>query len=211
MEQEQKLKTGTTTIGIICPDGVVLGCDSRATVGNMIVSKDITKIEQISETMAVTIAGSVSDIQLLVKLIKAELKLKEIRTGKKPSVKAAANLLGNLVYSALRQPFFPGIAHFLLGGSDELGFHLYDIFPDGSVTEITDYVCSGSGSIFEYGVMEAEYIKDMSVSKAKELALKSVNVALQRDSASGNSIRIVIITDKGVKTDVVKKVSYELK
>lgn len=209
---DEKLKTGTTTVGIVCNDGLVLGADMRATAGNMIVNKEAIKIAKIADRMAVTFAGSVSDIQLLTKLITAEIKLKEIKTGKKVVVQAAANLLGNMVYSAIRNPYFPGIAHFLLGGVDEeQDFHLYDIFPDGSVTEYKDYFSSGSGSVFALGVLESQYNADMPVNEGVKLVRKSINAALQRDSASGQGIKIVTITKAGVKEHSLKKVSYELK
>ena len=145
---EEQLKTGTTTVGIVCKDGVILAADKRATAGHMIVDKRALKVHLISEDVAVTIAGTVSDAQLLIKLIRAELKLKEVRTNKKPTMKEAANLLGGLLYSNLRRmSMFPGIAHFLLGGKDNKGLHLYDLFPDGSVTKIRDFISSGSGSV----------------------------------------------------------------
>ncbi len=69
---EERLKTGTTTVGIACKDGVVLAADRRATAGNMIVDKKAEKVHIISDDFAVTIAGVVSDAQLLIKLIRAE-------------------------------------------------------------------------------------------------------------------------------------------
>ncbi len=56
--KEQQLKTGTTTIGIACSDGVVLAADMRATAGTMIVDKRAEKAHIISDDFAVTIAGS---------------------------------------------------------------------------------------------------------------------------------------------------------
>ncbi|MBI4980167.1 proteasome subunit beta [Candidatus Woesearchaeota archaeon] len=186
LEQLKQLKTGTTTLGMVCKDGIVIAADKRATAGNMIVDKRADKVHIISDDMAVTIAGNVSDAQLIIKLIRAELKLKEVRTGKKPSVKEAANLLGGLLYSSIRQmSMFPGIAHFLLAGKDSSGVYLYDLFPDGSVTKMRDFVSSGSGSVFAYGVLETHYKPDMTVAEGIKLAVKSVNTALQRDSASG--------------------------
>ena len=79
---EEQLKTGTTTVGIVCKDGVVIAADKRATAGNLIVDKRAEKVHLISEDVAVTIAGTVSDAQLLIKLIRAELKLKEVKTNK---------------------------------------------------------------------------------------------------------------------------------
>ncbi|MEW5896078.1 MAG: proteasome subunit beta [Nanoarchaeota archaeon] len=208
---EERLKTGTTTVGIVCKDGVVLAADKRATAGNMIVDKRAEKVHILSDDFAVTIAGTVSDAQLMIKLIKAELKLKEVRTYKSPSVKEAANLLGGLLYSNIRKmSMIFGIAHFLLAGKDNEGVHLYDLYPDGSVTEVQDFVSSGSGSVFAYGVLETHYKKDMTVSEAVNLAVKAVNTALQRDSATGNGIDVVTITDREIKRVMRKELVCSL-
>ncbi len=208
---EEQLKTGTTTVGMVCKDGVVLAADKRATAGNMIVDKRADKVHIISDDFAVTIAGVVSDAQLIIKLIKAELKLKEVKTNKKTTAKEAANLLGGLLYSNIRRmSMLPGIAHFLLGGKDTEGVHLYDLFPDGSVTKIRDFVSSGSGSVFAYGVLETQYRPDLTVADGVKLAVKAVNTALQRDSASGNGIDVVVVTDKDIKRAMQKEVEVTL-
>jgi proteasome beta subunit len=197
---EEQLKTGTTTVGIKCKDGVVLAADKRATAGTMIVDKRADKVHIISDNFGVTIAGTVSDAQLIIKLMRAELKLKEIKTDKVPSAKEAANLLGGLLYSSIRRPsMLPGIAHFLLGARDVYGVHLYDLFPDGSVTNITDYVSSGSGSVFAYGVLETQWKADITTAEAVKLATVAVNTALQRDSCSGNGIDIIVVNEKEIK------------
>jgi len=209
--EETTLKTGTTTVGMVCKDGIVLAADKRATAGHMIVDKRADKVHIISDDFAVTIAGNVSDAQLMIKLTRAELKLKEVRTYKKPSAKEAANLLGGILYSSIRRPsMLPGIAHFLLGGKDVHGLHLYDLFPDGSITRITDFISSGSGSVFAYGVLETQWKKDMSTDDAVALAVKAVNTALQRDSASGNGIDVVVINEKEIKKVLHKEVAYNL-
>ena len=92
----------------------------------------------------------------------------------------------------------PGITQFVMGGRDMHGFHLYDLFVDGSITESKDYVSSGSGSITAYGVLETLYKKNLSVEDGVKLALKALNAALQRDSASGSGYDIITITDKGI-------------
>src|SRR3989344_3200053 len=120
------IKTGTTTVGIVCREGIVLAADKRATAGYLLVNRKEEKIIQISDNLAVTTAGIVSDVQLLVKIIKAQLKLDEIRRGKPVNVKEAANLLAGLLYSNIRKfSRIPGIAAFLLGGKDSSGFYLY--------------------------------------------------------------------------------------
>jgi proteasome beta subunit len=198
MENAQVMKTGTTTLGIMCKDGIVLAADRRATMGSFIADKKSDKIYKFDDTLALTTAGTVSDIQLLTKLIKAELKLKQIRTGRKPTVKEAANLLSGMIYSNIRKfSAIPGLSHFILGGVDDEGFHIYDLFVDGSLTEVDDYVSSGSGSVMAYGVLETLFKSGATVKEVIPLAVKSLNAALQRDSASGNGIDVVTITKEG--------------
>jgi proteasome beta subunit len=208
---ENQLKTGTTTVGIVCKDGIVLATDRRATAGTMIVDKRAEKLHVLTDDFALTIAGGVSDAQLLIKLIRAELKLKEMKTNKAPTAKEAANLLGGLLFSNIRRPsMIPGIVHFLLGGKDQHGMHLYDLFPDGSVTKIRDYVSSGSGSVFAYGVLETQHKADMNTTDGVKLAVKAVNTALQRDSASGNGVEVIVINSKEIKRVMRKEVTVTL-
>ncbi|MAG91942.1 proteasome subunit beta [Candidatus Woesearchaeota archaeon] len=204
-------KTGTTTIGLVCKDGLVLAADKRATSGYLIAWKKFDKIVPITKNIAVTVAGSVSDVQLLTKYLKAELKLKDIRTGRETSVKEGANLLANFVYNNIRKfSVLPGISHFIIGGKDSTGFHLYDLSPDGSIVEVDDYISSGSGSVMVFGVLETLYKKGLSVDEGVKLAAKGINAAVQRDIASGNGMDILTITKDGVKKAVSKEISYKL-
>ncbi len=205
------MKTGTTTVGIVCKDGIVLAADKRATAGYLVADKKTQKIEQITDNIAVTMAGTVSDAQLLLKLLKAELKLKSIRTHQVINVKEAANLLARLVYSNIRKfSTIPGIAQFIMGGKDSDGFHLYDIFADGTVTKYDDFLSSGSGSVFAFGVLETLYKKNLSINEGVKLAVKSINAALQRDIATGNGIDVITITKAGVKRVFEKKLNMKI-
>lgn len=210
MDNNIELKTGTTTIGLVCKEGIVLAADRRATSGYLISYKKFDKILLVTENIAVTVAGTVSDVQLLTKYLKAELKLKDIRTGRETTVKEAANLLANFVYSNIRKfSLIPGISHFIVAGKDSSGFHLYDLSPDGSIIEVDDYISSGSGSVMAFGVLETLYKKGLSVEDGIKLAAKGVNAAVQRDIASGNGIDIVSITKEGIKKVFSKE--FELK
>ncbi len=205
------MKTGTTTLALMCKDGIVLAADKRATAGNLIANKNVDKIFEITKNMAITTAGSVSDIQFLIKLIKAELRLKRIRTGRILNVKEAANLLAGMVYQNIRQlTAIPGISHSLFAGHDNSGFYIYDLYPDGSLTESDDFVSSGSGSVMVYGVLESQYKKGMSIDEGMKLAIKAVNAALQRDSASGNGLDVVVINEKGVKKVLTKELNTNI-
>jgi proteasome beta subunit len=211
VEEHNNLKTGTTTVALVCKDGIVLSADKRATSGYLVSFKKFDKIMQITDSIAVTVAGTVSDVQLLVKYIKAELRLKKIRTGRENTVKEAANLLGSLVYNNIRRmSMIPGISHFLIGGKDEFGYHLYDLSPDGSIVEIEDYVSSGSGSVMAFGVLETLFKNNLTVEEGIKLAVKSVNAAIQRDIASGNGLDVVTITKDGVKKVLTKEVNMRI-
>lgn len=205
MTQEQ-LKTGTTTIGILCKDAVILAADKRATAGHLIAFKDVEKIIEIAPSMALTTAGTVSDIQLLVKHLKAQLKLKEIRNNRKPSVKEAVNLLSGFNYGHLRG--MGGVCHFLFAGFDEENkFQLYDVYPDGALNGVTSeskakgYLASGSGSTFAMGLLEDSWKKNLTKEEGISLAYRAVNAALQRDSGSGEGVDILVITEKGIEKD----------
>ncbi len=211
-DSEVKVKKGTTTVGIVCRDGIVVAAEKRATIGSFIADKNAEKIVLITDKMVLTTAGTVSDAQLLVKLIRAELKLKQVRTGHDTTLKEAANLLGGMIYSNIRKfSAIPGITQFLLAGLDTKGSHLYDLFVDGSVMEITDYVSSGSGSIVVYGILEALYKKDLSVKDGSELAVRSISSAIQRDSGSGNGIVVFTITKEGVRKAMDKDMEVSIK
>ena len=208
---DKELKTGTTTIGVVCKDGLVLAADKRATSGYLISYKKFDKIINITENIAVTVAGTVSDVQLLTKYLKAELKLKDIRTGRETTTREAANLLANFVYNNIRKfSLIPGISHFIVGGKDSSGFHLYDLSPDGSIVEIDDYISSGSGSVMAFGVFETLYKKGLSVEEGVKLAAKGINAAVQRDIASGNGIDIVTITKDGVRKVFSKELEFKI-
>jgi len=207
MTDKDVMKTGTTTVGIVCKDGIILAADRRATAGHLIANKKMKKVIKISDYLAVTIAGLVSDAQLLSKLIKAELKLRDIQTGRVAKVKEAANLLGGMLYYNIRRmSMVPGIVAFLVGGKDKEGFHLYELGIDGSISEIDDFVSDGSGSVFALGVLETLYKKNMSMEEGIQLVTKSINAALQRDSATGDGLTVVTITEKGVQEVIDKEI-----
>ena len=210
MKDKEFANTGTTTVGIVCKDGIVLAADKRVTAG-YIANKHFKKISFITDDLAVTMAGLVSDAQLLTKLIRAELQLKDIQSGRTSTIKEAANLFAGMLYANIRRmTMLPGIVSFLAGGVDKYGYHLYDLGVDGSVMKIEDFASDGSGSVFALGVLETLYKKGMNVDEGIKLAVKSINAALQRDTASGGGIDIVTITTKGAKQVLEKEITFKL-
>ena len=206
-DTKRHVRKGTTTVGIVCKDGIILAADKRATAaGRIILNKSVDKVVKLTDDLVVTTAGNVSDIQLLTKLIKAEITLKTIRTGKKPIVKEVANLLGTITYQNIRRfSTIPGITAFLLGGRDNFGFHLYELSPDGSVMEHKEYIADGSGFMMALGVLDTLYVKELSIQEGIKLAVKAISAAMQRDAATGEGIDVVTITKEGAKKVLTKK------
>lgn len=189
-------KTGTTTVGIVTKDAIILGADKRATAGHYIAEKDVTKVIPLNDRMMVTITGVVSDIQQLIKYIKAELKLKDLKTGTDSSVKAAANLIASFNYSGLRSQ--GSIAGFLLAGTDHEGVHLYEISVDGVIVKVKEYESTGSGSPYALAVIESNYKPSLTEIDGIALAKKAIAMAIERDAGSGNGYDIFVVNKQGI-------------
>ena len=208
---EKSVKKGTTTVGILCKDGVVLAADKRASAGTVVANRDMDKVHKVNDDMAITMAGLVSDAQLILKLSRAELRLKQIRNAKATNMKEAGNLIANIFYQNIRRPsMVPGIVSFLLGGRDAFGFHLYDIGIDGSLTPIKEYASTGSGSMMAYGVLDTLYTPEMTIKEGMDLAKKAIGSALRRDLPTGDGIDIFTVTDKGVHKVETQHIRKEL-
>jgi proteasome beta subunit len=181
----------TTIVGIKTNEGVVLGSDRRASKGFFIGSKITQKIAKIDESLAIAIAGQLSDAEYLIRVAKAERKLMELRRGFPLSVKESTRLIANQAYSGLKnyQPYF---VELVVAGVDENGGHIYSADMSGAITN-EDFTSSGSGSPIAYGVLESAYDKNLSNEQAKEIATKAIAAAMERDPGSGNGIDILAI------------------
>jgi len=202
MDQELKnsiVKTGTTVVGIVCKDGVIMAGDRRGTVGGLIYSKDMEKVMQLNDYLVFSGCGSGTEIQKVSQLVKAELRLKELKSKSRPTVRQSASLLSNIQVQA---------SAFLIAGFDEDGkVSLYDSL-GGRFDEVKDYSASvGSGMPYVLGLLERQYKSGLTVKEGVELAKEALKSSTQRDEASGNGMDIFTITKDGIK----KVVDMEIK
>jgi proteasome beta subunit len=181
----------TTIVGIKTKEGTVLGSDRRASKGFFIGSKFTQKIAKIDDSLAVAIAGQLSDAEHMVKIAKAEKTLMELRRGFPLSVKESARLIANLAYSGLKN-FQPYFVELLVAGVDKEGGHIFAADMSGAITD-EEFASSGSGSPIAYGVLESVYNKDITNKEAKEIVIKAVSAAMERDPGSGNGIDVLVI------------------
>ena len=191
---------GATAVGLKVNSGVVLGAERRFSYGGFIMSKAARKVYLITDRIGMAAAGLIADMQAIAKNVRAEIKYYELSTQKKVTVRAVSKLIANILYS---YKFMPLMSEILVGGVDDTGSHLYIMDPVGSLIE-DDYASIGTGAPVAIGIIESSYSKDMSISEAKELAIKSLKAALSRDSMSGDGIDILIITDRGHEEEFIR-------
>ncbi len=194
---------GTTTIGVVCRDGVILASDTRVTMGYFVAHKFGKKVYKIDDHLGMTIAGTVADAQRVVDILTANAQLYKISMNRPMPVSAAARLTANILFS---NRYIPLATQILIGGVDNSGPHVFNIDPFGSLTEEKS-VSTGSGSLVAYGVLEDNYKEDMPVKEVLPTIVKAVNTAMKRDIASGNNYNVTIIDASGYRelTDEEKK------
>ena len=190
----QTFKTGTTTVGLVVKDAVILGTDKRASMGYFVASKTAEKLHMIQEHLYMTIAGGVADAQYLIDVLRAETSLYQLKREKSIKVKSAGKLLSNILYQNKMYPFQVGL---ILGGvTEEEGPTLLNIGAYGSI--LPEKFCAvGSGQNFSYGVLEAKYKDNLTIKEGKQILIKAISSSIIRDMASGNGIDIAIIKKEG--------------
>ncbi len=186
---------GTTTVGIVCLDGVILASDTRVTMGFFVAHHRGKKVYKIDDHMAMTISGGVADAQRAVEVLKVNAQLYRLNMARPMPVNSAARLVANLLFSSRYAPL---IAQVLIGGMDDTGPHVFAVDPFGSVTE-EKCVATGSGSPIAYGVLEDKYKQDASIKDMLSVVVRSVDSAMKRDAASGDSYDVSVIDKKGYR------------
>ena len=201
MNDDKTLKTGTTTLGIIAKDAVIIGAEKKATIGYMVDSKVAKKVHQLDNHIGLTIAGSVGDAMAIIRILKAQFNLYKLDRGP-ITIKAAASLLSNILHGS---KYFPYYNQFIIAGFDSRGPQVYSLDPVGGGSNLDKYYSTGSGSPFAYGVLEADYKEGLSSAEAVKLAAKALKSAVGRDIASGGKGFSIVVIDK----DGYREVSQE--
>lgn len=197
------LTTGTSLVGIVCKEGVVMAGDKKSTAGGQIViHKDKQKVAQINNYLVVSGTGIASDIEMFKKLIRAQLRIKELGDKRRPTIKEAANLIANIAYRNIRQPsMIPFTAGLMVGGLNEDGeAELYSVEPAGSASKVEDFDANfSSGMPYILGMLEKNFKKDLTMEEGIEMAIDAIKASSQRDTASGHGVDVFTITKEGIK------------
>lgn len=205
-----EVKTGTTTLGITFKDGVVLATEHRATMGTLIAHKATQKLFKIDDNLGLTTAGLVGDAQLLARYLKAEVELYKLKRGETITIKAASTLMANILAGRRFAPYW---VQLVIGGVDKDGGHVYSLDPAGGCIP-DDYVTTGSGSPYVYGVLEDHYKPNLNKNDTVDIAIRGLTAAMSRDAASGNGYDIAVVDKKGwtsISQDDIKKRRSKMK
>jgi len=191
---------GATTVGVVCPESVILASEKRVSYGYLIVSKGGKKVFKITDQIGAACAGLVSDMQILVREVEAYTNLYSLEVSRPISVKATAKLMSTLLFNRRLAPL---ITQTIVGGLDDEGTSLYALDILGSL--IPDkYAAVGSGTEIAMGLLEEGYKENLTTEQAKNLVTRSIKSAISRDILSGNGIDFLTITKDGTHEESMK-------
>ena len=207
------VKTGTTTVGVVCTDGIIIAAEKRATAGGMVViTEDMDKVRTPDKHIAFAVAGAAGDLDALDRTLSVEMRLYRMREGRPMTVDASVSLLQNILYQYKFMPFYVAV---IFGGVEADGTgKLFTLDPAGSVSKVKDHTAyGGSGWFAAQAVLDDQYEKS-TIADTIPLVARAITAAKKRDPGSGGGIDVVAITKDGIrkyKPEEVEKIFEKAK
>ena len=183
---------GATAVGISFANGVTLAAEKRVSYGNFVINKQTRKIFSVTESVGAACAGMIADMQVLVRQVEALAKIRKLETRRNVATNSVAKLMSVIMFE---RRFFPLLTQVIVGGVDTKS-QIYTLDPLGSVLP-DEYAAVGTGAEMALGVLDSEYKSSITAEQSKDLALKAIRSSIQRDSASGDGIDLLVITKGG--------------
>ncbi|MCO5548423.1 hypothetical protein L7F22_001879 [Adiantum nelumboides] len=188
------LNTGTTIVGLIFKDGVILGADTRATEGSIVADKNCEKIHKLAPNIFCCGAGTAADTENVTDMVSSQLELHRYATCRNSRVVTALTMLKSHLFR------YQGhvSAALVLGGYDVTGPHLHAVYPHGS-TDTLPFATMGSGSLAAMAMFESGYKEDMTKEEGMNLVSAAICSGIFNDLGSGSNVDLCIITKGGVE------------
>eukprot|EP01097_Dermamoeba_algensis_P005468 TRINITY_DN3479_c0_g1_i1.p1 TRINITY_DN3479_c0_g1~~TRINITY_DN3479_c0_g1_i1.p1 ORF type:complete len:248 (-),score=55.92 TRINITY_DN3479_c0_g1_i1:152-895(-) len=209
------VNNGGTCIGVAGDDFVVIGADTRMSVGYAINTRNSPKYIKLTDKCILVSSGMQADIATLHKTLVSRLVWYEHQNGKKMSTPAIAQLLGNTLYY---RRFFPYYAFNVLGGIDEDGkAAVYSYDAVGSF-ERCQYSSSGTGQTLvqplldnQVGFRNQNNVANRKLNMEDTVALvKDAFTSVgERDIYTGDYVNIFTITKEGIKEEPVFRLKFD--
>ena len=177
---KKTVKQGSTALGMVCKDGVVLITDKRI-VDSLVVPESVEKIFVIDEHMAATASGIISDARVLIE--RAQVKAQQHRiTFDSPIdtiaiVKDICNLKQICTQSGGLRPFGVSI---LVAGIDSDEPKLFETDPTGIFFQYHASVI-GEGETEIEELLHKEYKKDITIDDALKLGVKALTMVVDKN------------------------------
>jgi proteasome beta subunit len=182
---------GTTIVAIATADGILMAGDRRATMGNLIASRDIEKVHPADAYTLIGIAGTAGVGIEMIRLFQVELEHFEKIEGFMLSLDGKANRLATLIRNNLAAALqglavIPLFAGFDLDATDlSRAGRIFSFDVAGGVYEETGFDGIGSGSLFAKSALKKRYRPGLSTEEAARLALEALYDAADDDTATG--------------------------
>jgi proteasome beta subunit len=183
---------GATAVGITFSEGVVLAAEKRVSYGNFVINKNTKKTFLVTEHVGAACAGMIADMQVLVRQVGALAKIRKLETRRNVAPNSIAKLMSVIMFE---RRFFPLLTQVIVGGIIDKP-SIYTLDPVGSVLP-DDYAAVGTGAEMALGVLDSEFKKQNTQEKTRELAIKAIKSSVQRDSASGDGLDVIVTTSSG--------------
>jgi proteasome beta subunit len=182
---------GTTIVAATYDGGVLMGGDRRATMGNMISSRDIEKVYPADSYSVIGIAGAAGIAIEMVRLYQVELEHYEKIEGMTLSLDGKANRLAGMIRGNLGAamqglavvPLFAGYDLDAAEGASPGRIFSYDV--TGGNYEERGYASVGSGSLFAKNSLKKTWRPGLPADAATRTVVESLYDAADDDSATG--------------------------
>ena len=189
-----KYLKGTTTVGMVCSDGVVLGADMRATMGRFISNSDVRKVFKIDSNLGMTIAGGVGDAQEMIRIMKAQNEIYKMSENRPLSPKSATSLLSIILQ---QNKMMPSTYSCWSEASTATSRSYTALTLWADTPRRSAFTVTGSGTEPAIGYLEESYKKGITIKEAIKLVAKALSIAMKRNAATGGGMIITTITKSG--------------
>ena len=193
---KKTVRQGSTAIGIVCKDGVILVTDKRI-VDKLIVAESVEKIWKVDDHIGITASGIISDARVLIE--RAQIRAQQHRvTYNFPIdtltiVQDIAALKQVCTQSGGLRPF--GVST-LVAGVDTQGPRLYETDPTGIYFEYKATVI-GEGEPEIEEILGKEYKESMTIQEGLKLAVSAlVRVLDKKFNSERLDVAVVSTEDK---------------
>ncbi|MGC2289193.1 MAG: archaeal proteasome endopeptidase complex subunit alpha [Thermoplasmata archaeon] len=190
----EAVRRGATTAGVIFKNGVVFVADRRIPNPKLAEPTSLEKIHQIDEHVACSTAGLVADARVLVDYARLASQINRVTYAEPMPV----DLLVRRICDYKQQyTQFGGVRPFgtalLVGGYDDVGFHLFETEPSGSLTSFKATATGGNkGPAME--LFEQKYRESMDADDAILLALEGLRQSLD-EGANLNTVEVCTLVE----------------